>query len=291
MRRLLLSLLVLAPAARAGAEPPAPPAAATKPDTATKPAAATSTPSEVRIRGPQGELQAWLWRPAGPGPFPVLVYNHGSERDPFVGTHGTIGSFFTAHGYAVLFPYRRGAGLSKGTYWQDAVEKLPDERQEQGTIDALVQENDDVLAAITWLRAQPWVAREQIDVAGCSFGGIESLFTAERPVPGLRAVVDFAGGSMSWNDNPRLRERMLASVEAARVPVFFVQAENDFNTAPSQLLSEAMRQKKLPHRLHIYPAYGSSPAQGHGMFCLHGAHVWGEDVLDFLRDPQKPSSR
>jgi dienelactone hydrolase len=246
----------------------------------------TSAPAEVSIQGKAGRLQAWLWRPAGPGPFPVIVYNHGSEPQPIAGTHGSIGPFFTQHGYAVLFPYRRGAGESEGHYWADEVDALPEAKQPQATIDRLVQENDDVVSAIEWLRAQPWVTRDDINVAGCSFGGIETLLTAARPIPGLRAAVDFAGASMAWEDSPLLRERLLLTVEGARVPIFFVQAENDFNTAPSRILSEAMRAKKLPHRMRIYPPYGTTPAQGHGLFCMHGASVWGADVIDFLRRRQ-----
>src|SRR5260370_40480552 len=101
----------------------APPASVTAPATsATAPANNAASPTEVSIRGKKGRLQAWLWRPAGPGPFPVVVYNHGSEPDPIAGTHGTVGPFFSQHGYAVLFPYRRGTGKSEGRYWGDEVD-------------------------------------------------------------------------------------------------------------------------------------------------------------------------
>lgn len=239
--------------------------------------------TEVWLRGKAGKLQSWLWRPAGAGPFPAVVYNHGSEKDPIVGTDSAIGSFFVAHGYAVLFPYRRGAGKSAGRYWNDGIDALPEAQQEKVTIDRLVQENDDVVTAIEWLRGQPWIARDDITVGGCSFGGIETLLTAERSVPGLRAALDFAGASMAWDDSPLLRERLLGAVEHARVPVFFLQAENDFNTAPSQILSAAMRAKKLPVRMRIFGSAGDTPMAGHAGFCLQRWDMWGDDVLDFLR--------
>jgi dienelactone hydrolase len=246
-------------------------------------AAFADGPSEIRLRGKTGKLQAFVWRPAGPGPFPALVYNHGSERDPIVGTEGQIASFFTHNGFVVIFPYRRGAGKSEGAYWGDAVDKKPEATQDQATIDALVAENDDIVSAVDWLRAQSFVDGAAISVAGCSFGGIETLLTAERPL-GLRAAVDFAGASMAWEDSPLLRERLLVAVEHARVPVFFVQAANDFNTAPSLVLGEAMRQKKLAHRVKIYPAHGKSHMAGHAGFCLNGWDIWGGDVLAFLRE-------
>jgi carboxymethylenebutenolidase len=252
---------------------------------ATEPTATSApAPVELSLHGKAGKLQAWLWRPSGPGPFPVIVYNHGSERDPVAGTLPTLGPFFVSHGYAVVFPYRRGAGKSEGTFWQDVADKQPESEQLTATIKQLVLSNDDIVTAIEWTRTQPWAQRDRINVAGCSFGGIETLLTAERAIPGLRAAVDFAGASMSWADNPRLQERLLHSVEAAKVPVFFVQAQNDFNTAPSTILSEAMRAKKLPYRVHIFPPFGTTPQQGHGMFCMRGMGVWGDEVLQFLRD-------
>jgi len=241
-------------------------------------------PTEVWLRGKAGKLQAWLWRPEGKGPFPAVVYNHGSEQDPIVGTESQIGTFFVSHGYAVLFPYRRGAGKSEGRYWQDEVAGIPEEENEPAVIALLEKENDDVVTGIEWLRAQPWIARDDLTVAGCSFGGIETLLTAERPVPGLRAALDFAGASMSWDTSPLLRERLLHAVERARVPVFFLQAENDFNTAPSKILAAAMRAKKLPARVRIFGNFGDgTPRAGHAGFCLWGWDVWGADVLDFLR--------
>ena len=243
----------------------------------------STKPREVWLQGKAGKLQAWLWRPAGAGPFPALVYNHGSEKDPMAGTDSGVGPFFVAHGYAVLFPYRRGSGRSAGRHWDEGIDKLSDDQQEQIMIDRLAQENDDVVTAIEWLRAQPWIVRDDITVGGCSFGGIETLLTAERPVPGLRAALDFAGASMAWSDSPRLRERLLAAVEHARVPIFFLQAKNDYNTAPSQILSAAMRAKKLPYRMRIFDRVGDTPMAGHAGFCMQRWDMWGDDVLDFLR--------
>ena len=240
---------------------------------------ADASPSEVFVAGKQGKLQAYLWRPAGPGPFPALIYNHGSEKEPIAGTENEMGPYLVKQGYVVLFPYRRGAGKSQGMWWRERVDALPEAQQAQGTIGALIEDNEDVVAAVAWLRTQPFVDGKNVSVAGCSFGGIEALLTAEKPL-GLNAVIDFAGASMSWADSPLLRERLLQAVEHARSPVFFVQAENDFNTTPSKVLAEAMRQKKLPYRLRIFPPHGTTPMAGHAHFCNHGSAEWGPDVLD-----------
>ena len=111
-------------------------------------ALADNAPTELFLAGKQGKLQAFLWRPPGPGPFPALVYNHGSEKDPIAGTENEMGPFLAQHGYVVLFPYRRGAGKSQGTWWRERVKAAPEAAREQAAIDALVAENDDVVTAI-----------------------------------------------------------------------------------------------------------------------------------------------
>src|SRR5437879_1217018 len=62
-------------------------------------------------------IQAYLYRPAGSGPFPLVIYNHGSrpngERNSLPFRY--IGALFTRAGYAVLVPERRGYGRSDGT--------------------------------------------------------------------------------------------------------------------------------------------------------------------------------
>src|SRR5215469_6159722 len=68
-------------------------------------------------------IQAYLYKPDGEGPFPVVIYNHGSragrERDsrPFE----YIGTLLSRAGYAVLVPERRGYGRSEGLSWPEAV--------------------------------------------------------------------------------------------------------------------------------------------------------------------------
>jgi carboxymethylenebutenolidase len=249
------------------------------------PLSAAAEPTELFLAGKQGKLQAFLWRPEGAGPFPALVYNHGSEKEPRVGTQNEMGPFLSKQGYVVLFPIRRGAGKSEGQYWRDRVDQAHFWAKEKTALATMAEENEDVVSAIEWLRAQPFIKRDEISVAGCSFGGIQTLLTAEKPL-GLHAAVDFAGGAMSWSTNGLLRERLQQAAENAKTPVFFVQAENDFNTAPSKVLSEAMRKKKLTHRVRIFPPHGTTPMAGHAHFCNHGSAEWGADVLDFLKRRQ-----
>ena len=57
-------------------------------------------------------LRALLWRPAGRGPFPAIIYNHGSGPQADPQRPEILGPVFARHGYAFLYMFRRGAGLS-----------------------------------------------------------------------------------------------------------------------------------------------------------------------------------
>jgi dienelactone hydrolase len=148
-------------------------------------------------------------------------------------------------------------------------------------IDALVAQVDDVMAALAYLMTRTEVRKDGVALTGCSFGGIMTLLTAER-ASAFKVAVDFAGGAMSWAHGERLPARMREAARAATVPVFFVQAENDFDTAPSKVLSAEMDRVHKPHKLVIYPPNGTTPQQGHYGFCAEAPEVWGEDVLAWI---------
>ncbi len=238
-----------------------------------------SFPSEGRT------LHGWLLKPPGAGPFHAIVYNHGSERDPSLTWMGATADFFQQHGYVVFLPFRRGSGGSEGTYWQDVVEYTPG-LPGQARVKALEAENADVVAAVHWLRSQPFVDSRKLSVAGCSFGGIHTVLAAEKPI-GIVAAVDFAGASMTWQKSLALQERLKRAVVAAQAPIFFVQAANDFDTAPSRVLSAEMERVGKPNRVKIYPPHGATPMEGHAHFCNHGQSEWGDDVLAFLRESER----
>src|SRR5262249_16642786 len=68
-------------------------------------------------------LEAYFFRPSGSGPFPMVVYNHGSRQ----GEERTewpvlfIGRLLTSAGYAVLVPERRGYGKSEGPTFSEEI--------------------------------------------------------------------------------------------------------------------------------------------------------------------------
>jgi dipeptidyl aminopeptidase/acylaminoacyl peptidase len=104
---------------------------------------------------PSGKLkiEAYVYKPEGAGPFPVVIYNHGSraERDreemPFV----YVGAMLTASGYAVVVPERRGYGKSDGQTFGEAV------GEDRGVrfVRRVQEETDDVLAATDFAKTLP----------------------------------------------------------------------------------------------------------------------------------------
>jgi len=67
-------------------------------------------------------LVGYLYRPDGPGPFPTLIWNHGSEQDPGSAPQfDAVAAIFVPAGYVVFAHVRRGQGESQGTYIQDAI--------------------------------------------------------------------------------------------------------------------------------------------------------------------------
>src|SRR5262245_12841092 len=75
----------------------------------------TSRPSHETVHYTNDglRLEAYLYRPSGPGPFPLVVHRH-SGTDPGTGWGAVIARLLTDAGYAVLVPERRGTGNSEG---------------------------------------------------------------------------------------------------------------------------------------------------------------------------------
>jgi len=222
-------------------------------------------------------IQAYLYKPGGDGPFPVVLYNHGSrigrERQSLPFEH--VGGLLTSAGYAVLVSERRGYGRSDGLAWPDDVGK-----NRGRTVARLDEEADDVLAALDYLRTQPFADMRRIGVMGWSFGGIVTMLATSRS-RAFAVAVDQAGGALTWNGSPDVRTALTAAAEKSTTPTLLQVAENDRTTESITTLAEIFTKRGVPHRMVIYPPFGTSAA-GHLVFTERGLSVWSTDVLDFL---------
>ena len=235
-------------------------------------------PEEVTFPSGTLVLHGFLYRPQGNGPFPAILYNHGSEEKP--GTKPALGNFFSSKGYVFFVPHRRGQGRSPN---DSNVESL----RAQGVAGAIALHEthlDDQLAALSYLKTLPEVDSRRIAVAGCSYGGIQTVLAVEANEEqklGLRAAIDFAGGAESWR-SLSLRDRMIRAIRRADIPVLFIQAQNAYDLGPSRTLAGELEQLGKPHKLLIFPPYGNTHAEGHGVFCYQATNVWGPAVTSFL---------
>src|SRR6267142_562541 len=115
-------------------------------------AVAQAKPEEVVFHSGKLELHGFLWRPNGPGPFPAILWNHGSEKLP--GTQPHLAEFYTSHFYVFFVPHRRGQGRSPGPYMQDLVEQVPPGARARRAVELHDEEVADVVAALDFLKSQ-----------------------------------------------------------------------------------------------------------------------------------------
>ncbi len=240
-------------------------------------------------------LRGLFWRPVGCGPFPAVLLNHGSgarreeRRHPgrYERRAASLGPVFVRHGYALLYLFRLGVGLS-ADQGASAFELMNNEVAAHGQEgrNALQlkllegTEMSDALAGLAFLRAMRHVDARRVAVAGHSFGGSLTLLLAERE-PDLRAVVLFSGAGYSWGRSAGLRSRLLTAVGRLTAPVFFIHAANDYSLSAGKALDLRLRQLGKRRRLKIYPPVGHTPVEGHDLLYL-GVNTWEPDVFAFL---------
>lgn len=248
---------------------------------------ATVEPEIVHFKNANLDLGGEIFRPAGKGPFPAVLYNHGSAPGMLNSEASrAIGPLFARAGWVFFMPYRRGQGLSAsaGPYIGDVVAKARQEGGEAAAAAAVTRlletdQLEDEMAAYAWLASQPSVARHRIALAGNSYGGIESILGAEKLK--VCAAVAASAASETWQAAPELQRRMIEAANRIPAPLLLFQAENDYDLAPNKAIMAARRSVGKAVEYKLYPRYGWSERAGHS-FAYRGAQTWFPDVLGFL---------
>ena len=153
-----------------------------------------SFPRKVRIIEhqwipmPDGtRLSARIWLPedAEADPVPAIIeyipYRH---RDFTLPRDEMIHPWFAGHGYAAIRLDIRGSGNSEGLPLDEYV----------------AQEQDDMLAALSWIAAQPWCTGA-CGMIGISWGGFSGLQTAFRRPPELKAIITLCSTDDRYADD------------------------------------------------------------------------------------------
>jgi len=199
----------------------------------TIPAAAAETVEALQARVDDRQIAVYVHRPAGSGPFPVLMLSHGSPRDAAgraefgKGTLAVVARHFAARGVMVAVPIRRGYGAEGGTWAEGygACDRAEFHR-------AGLNSARDIRAALDAVLARPDADGRRVVLMGVSAGGWGSLAAASQSVPGLLGVVNFAGGRGSLKAGEVCSPDALVSAAArygsgSRVPQLWLYSSND----------------------------------------------------------------
>jgi dienelactone hydrolase len=246
--------------------------------------------SYTEVFYPSGSLRihAFLYKPKGDGPFPVVIYNHGarSGRPRRPEPNEFIGNLLTRAGYLVLVPERRGYGSSNGPMFSEDVGFDWGQR----FIARVEAETDDVFAALDYLRTLPFADTKRIGIMGFSLGGIVTMFAISRSTT-FAVAINQAGAAGAWNISAEIRSALMAAAGKATTPALLQVAQNDRTTDSITTLGEIFKKRGMPHRTVVYDPFTPqqavwtgqlNTAPGHEVFRAQGVHVWEKDVLEFL---------
>jgi carboxymethylenebutenolidase len=228
-----------------------------------------------------------LFTPNGSGPFPAVLWNHGSERNPGNGLQfDAVAEYFVPAGYVVFAPIRRGHGYSQGDYISETLERTRHMRGQDAANHEMVrlmetEQLDDLLAGLSFMVSLRSVDSSRIIVAGCSYGGIETLLAAEGKSR-FRAAIAISPAALSWRENPLLQKRLVEAVNRIDIPVFLLQPARDASLEPGRVLGAEFARLRKDFVGKVYPASGPTEEQQHCFGGSRGTHVWAPDALAFI---------
>lgn len=179
-----------------------------------------------------------VYHPAGSGPFPLLVLNHGragtaAERaQPQRFRFEQQARYFVGKGFLVAVPTRVGYGQAQ----QGDFDPEFNGGCAQPRIAPMSQAaSDQVLAVVAQARQWPQVDASRWWVAGQSVGGLTSVAVVMRAPEGLQGGLNFSGGTGgNPKDRPgqpcgaqQIAQEWQADAGQAKVPMLWAYWEND----------------------------------------------------------------
>ncbi len=252
-----------------------------------------SYPTFDAVDGKQRQIPAWVYKPAGKGPHPVVISIHGGpegQSRPYFSS--TYQMWLAKLGVAVVVPNVRGsAGYGKSYLQLDNDFKREDSVRDIG-------------ALLDWIAAQPDLDASRVAVYGGSYGGYMVLASAVHYSDRLAAAVDVVGISnfvtflentqdyrrdlrrVEYGDerDPAMRAHLekispLNNVRKISVPMLIVQGENDPRVPVSEAVQmvEALREQGKP----VW--YMNALNEGHGYAKKENRDIYQQAVVLFFR--------
>lgn len=217
------------------------------------------------------DIPAWLYRPEGDGPFPVILSIHGGPEAQERPTYAYSGlyQYLLTQGIGILAPNVRGS-TGYGKTYQKLIHR-----------DWGGAELGDFKAAAEYLKSQDWVDGDRLGVFGGSFGGFATLSCVSRLPEYWAAAVDIVGPSnlvtfakavpptwrrlmKIWVGDPEtevdfLMERSpITYVDQIRAPLFVIQGANDPRVVKgeSDQIVERLRERGVEVKYDVYEDEG-----------------------------------
>ncbi|PSU36064.1 alpha/beta hydrolase family protein [Photobacterium lutimaris] len=229
-------------------------------------------------------LEATVYKPAGKGPFPTVIFNHGSTGPYVIPQDYTInpwgfGRYLVSKNIALIIPMRRGRGKSEGSY--NELYTCDREGINKG-VDYAVKSVD---ATYTYLMNQPWVDKEKVLLSGNSRGGILSLVYASEHPEAFSGVINFSGGWVGDVCNNNSQSKNIEIFEDVakklKIPTLFIYGHNDPYYSDTTIESFVTAYEQAGGQVYFKFYQLGADVSGHDVFYNYG-HLWSYVVDNYL---------
>ncbi|MEJ2513678.1 MAG: CocE/NonD family hydrolase [Gammaproteobacteria bacterium] len=236
------------------------------------------------------ELEVVLFKPAGDGPFPTVLFNHGSTGDgsdpslfTITSVSEPVAKFFVDRGWMVAFPQRRGRGQSDGLYDEGFnADRSFYSCEREIALAGFERAAADAAAALDWLRGRADVDTTMMVASGVSRGGTLALVHAARRPDVFLGAVSFVGGWLGEGCGDYAAVNRGLAVYAAAFPgdTLWLYGNNDsfYSVAHSRANFDAYT---AAGGLGEFRVYTRAPGLN-GHFLANDPGLWGPDVEAYL---------
>src|SRR6266403_3565019 len=208
-------------------------------------AAPAPSPRQVDIPLGGGALHAQLYKPAGDGPFPVVIALRGcgglaGHSEPVQARYREWAEQLLKAGNAVLLPDSYASR-----------ELGPQCRVKERRVSARRERVADIMASRQWLLDQPWAARDRISLMGWANGASALLWAVRPQLPSRNIEPDFRS-AIAFYPDCRVSSGLGWS---ARVPTLLLIGAKDDVSSPSacRQMVEGARGRSALTRIEVYP--------------------------------------
>lgn len=238
------------------------------------------------------QIPAWIYKPEGEGPFPVIVSIHGGPEGQSRPTFSSTYQLWIAKlGAAVIVPNVRGSSGYGKTY-----QSLDNGYKREDSV-------KDIGALLDWIETRADLDSSRVAVYGGSYGGYMVLASAVHFSDRLRAAVDVVGISnfvtflentqdyrrdlrrVEYGDEriPEMRAYLnsispLNNVEKISIPMLVVQGEND----PRVPVTEAVQIVAALREQGQAVWYMNALNEGHGYRKKENRDVYQQAMMLFF---------